>query len=208
MDAYKNTINSTREITNSHYSPRVDDTKENYDILDWADKESQFKRFHVLSENIDLSNKTLLDVGCGLGDLYRHLQAEKNVPKHYTGTDLVKPMIELAKTQQPDCEFICCDMFAEPPADRKFDVIYCSGIFNLKTEDNMNYLKFVTESVKTLLSENGTIVFNFLNERVEQKYDHCFYYSPEKVKEIISESFKNVQIIDDYLINDFTVIAN
>lgn len=101
---------------------------------------------------------------------------------------MIEPMIELPKTQQPECEFICCDMFAEPPADRKFDVIYCSGIFNLNTEDNMRYLEFVTESVKKILSENGTIVFNLLNECVEQKYDHCFYDSSEKVKEIISKS--------------------
>jgi len=207
MDAYKNTIDSTRKITNLHYSPRVDETKENYDILDWADKEAQFKRFHVLSENINLSNKTVLDVGCGLGDLYRHLQAERNIPKQYTGTDLVEPMIELAKIQQPNCEFICCDIFAEPPANRKFDVVYCSGIFNLKTEDNMHYLEFVVESVKKLLSENGKIVFNFLNERVEQQYDHCFYYSPEEVKATISKSFEKIKVIDDYLINDFTVVA-
>jgi hypothetical protein len=72
----------------------------------------------------------------------------------------------------------------------------------------MHYLEFVTESVKKLLSENGTIVFNLLNECVEQKYDHCFYYSPDKVKEIISKSFQNVKVIDDYLINYFTIVAS
>ncbi len=207
MDNFNDAVDSTRNITHNHYTPRVDKQRDNYDILDWSDKGSQFKRFDVLSRNIDFAGKKLLDIGCGLGDLYRHLIEKDNLPHQYTGTDLVKVMIDLAKDQQPECDFICCDVFTEPPFSETFDIIYCSGVFNLRTHDNIKYLQYATANTKKLTHDESSVVFNFLHERTPKKYDHCYYYSPDKVTEIMQNYYHDVKIIDDYLINDFTVIA-
>lgn len=208
MENFNELLNSTRDITNNHYQPRVDKELDNHEILDWGDKSSQFKRFEILSQNIAFAEKSLLDIGCGLGDLHRHLVVEENMPKIYTGTDLVSNMIELAKEQQPDCNFVCCDVFSEPPFSDKFDVIYCSGVFNLKTESNMKYLQYATENSLKLTHSDSKIVFNFLHNRTPKHYDHCFYYNPDEVKAIIENYYESVEIIDNYLINDFTIIAS
>lgn len=206
MTKLNKTISATHKITQRHYTPRVKSEYENHEILDWGDKDAQFKRFEILSQNVDLKSKTLLDIGCGLGDLYRHLSKTGNLPLSYTGSDIVEAMINLAKEQQPECSFICSDVFSHPPTE-KFDVIYCSGIFNLHTENNLEYLEYVTENCQNLTSDSPTIVFNFLHHRTPKKYDHCFYYDPEQVVKILKKHFSDITLIDDYLINDFTIIA-
>ena len=208
MENFNELLNSTREITHNHYQPRVDKELDNYEILDWGDKNAQFKRFEILSQNIDFTGKSLLDIGCGLGDLYRHLLAVENIPKSYTGTDLVPNMVELAKEQQPNCNFVCCDVFSEPPAPKRFDTIYCSGVFNLRTKNNMQYLHYATERSLNLTHDDSKVVFNFLHHRTTKQYDHCFYYNPDEVKAIIENYYQSVEIIDNYLINDFTIIAS
>ena len=63
-----------RERIRRHYEPRLDRETEPYRILDWASPQSQEARFQVLADEVPLAGKTLLDVGCGLGDLYGFLR--------------------------------------------------------------------------------------------------------------------------------------
>ena len=52
-----------------HYEHRITPERENFDVLDWACAESQQTRFAVLADNVELAGRSLLDIGCGLGDL-------------------------------------------------------------------------------------------------------------------------------------------
>jgi len=204
---FKKAVDATRQIAEKHYAPRVDRERENFDILDWGDREAQFKRFEILSTEVDLANRNLLDIGCGLGDLFTYLKTVNHLPKNYVGSDLVPEMIKLAKEQQPDCQFYCCDILADNPSNLKFEVVFCSGVFNLRSEDNIGFLKYALNSLENLTTSESEIVFNFLHNRTEKKYDHCFYYDPKEVEKIFNAFYRQVRIIDNYLPNDFTVIA-
>ena len=70
---------SRLERIHRHYAPRVSKDRESYDMLDWGSAESQRIRFGILVECMreafgdDLSmdcGLRLLDVGCGLADLW------------------------------------------------------------------------------------------------------------------------------------------
>jgi len=63
--------------------------------LSWISDHTQKTRFKVLSEIGDLNNKSILDVGCGFGDLYQYL-SNRFHGFLYTGIDVTSLMIETA----------------------------------------------------------------------------------------------------------------
>ena len=67
----------------------------------WESARSQRVRFSVLRRLLpaDLSALTLVDVGCGLGDLLRYLEVQGDRPGHYLGIDVVEPMVEIARAR-------------------------------------------------------------------------------------------------------------
>ena len=103
-------MSKTQEIR-AHYAPRIIPGRDNYDILDWASRESQLIRFDVLAANVDLVGKSLLDVGCGLGDLWAFLKA-RDISVAYTGVDLAEKMVAAARDRHRDADFQCGDVFA------------------------------------------------------------------------------------------------
>jgi len=196
---------SRKKAIHRHYEPRIQIGRENYDILDWSDARSQRARFEVLADRVDLAGRSLLDVGCGLGDLWAFLK-ERGLPVRYTGVDLVARMVQEARRRQPDATFLCADVFADAPPDLgTFDVVFGSGVFNLELG---NTAAFLPRAVRRLLDLAGqTVVVNLLHHRAEPRYGHCAYHDPRDVLNLLTPLPCRIEIIDDYLPNDFTVIC-
>lgn len=73
--------------------------------LSWGSDNSQQERFRVLAEIADLEGCSILDAGCGLGDLYRFLK-KKVIDFQYTGYDLNANMVKAARPRPlvfPSC---------------------------------------------------------------------------------------------------------
>jgi trans-aconitate methyltransferase len=156
-------------------------------------------------DNVPVSGKSLLDVGCGLGDLYAYLR-EKGIVAGYTGVDILEGMIEKARRRYPAGAFLVGNIFDRNfMRKRKFDLIYCSGIFNLKIGDNAALLKRALSIFFALARE--TVVFNLLDSRSPDKDDRYCYFSQEDVKSLLLPYDWDTQFIGDYLPNDFTVIC-
>ena len=191
-----------------HYEHRIDTGRENFDVLDWASAESQNARFEVLVANVDLQGKSLLDVGCGLGDLWTFLKARKIIAR-YTGLDIIEKMLATAAAKHPDAKFICGDMFAHDaralPEGSEFDVVFCSGTFNLNLGNNADFLPQAVASLMDVASEQ--VVFNLLNKSVPFEDETYACYDPSKVLEWLGETGWGIRMIDGYLPNDFTLIC-
>jgi len=196
---------SRRDHIRAHYEPRIQPGCESYDIVDWADRESQFVRFSAFVCNSDLEGKSLLDVGCGVGDLWDFLQ-ERGVNVRYRGVDILERMVEAARERHPEAAFVCGDVFGEDPlAGERFDVVFSSGTFNLDLGNNR---EFLLEAVSRMLELAGeAVVFNLLHERTENKYDHCVYFDPAEIVRLLEPLPCEIETLDDYLPNDFTVFC-
>jgi len=197
------------KATRNHYEPRISDDRPNYDIVDWADSAGQVARFSVLVDNVPLEAKRLLDVGCGLGDLWKYLR-QRDISADYTGVDLVGKMVDRARRQYPGVMFVCGDILAEQLAEElrheQFDVVFCSGMLNLGLGDNNRFLSSALQRMFALAREY--VVFNLLHARAAHKYDYCAYYDPQQVLKLLKTFPCRARIIDDYLPEDFTVICN
>lgn len=196
------------EIIKSYYEPNMGKGLPDYRVLGWESEQAQHKRFEILYNHVSLQGKKLLDVGCGMANLYEYL-IKKGVNFYYTGVDILESMIDSAKKKRPGVELICADIFKHNPFDdNSFDVVYSSGIFNINMGNNKEFLTKAIELFLRLGKE--AVVFNLLHYKSPDREDRYYYFKPSEVENIIEENFNNLldsmQIVEGYLQNDFTVV--
>lgn len=191
----------------SYYIPKLKDHHQDFQILGWEDKESQLKRFEVLTGAVNLHDRSICDVGCGLGSLLEYF-TKKNIQTDYTGIDLIPELINKARTKHTTGHFICSNFFEENGFEPDtFDIIYSSGMFNINLGNNMQILKEALLKFSRLGKKH--IIFNLLHFHSPAPEPDYFYYNPQKVKKMIEKldiTIKKVTIISGYLSNDFTVL--
>lgn len=198
-----------REIIGNFYDGELRRDPKRFSRLGWESREAQFRRFSVLTDFVDLTGKELLDVGCGLGHLLDHLK-EKNISCSYTGVDLLDSMHRDASKRHSDHRFLCGDMFAQSLFDlRSFDVIYCSGIFNLNMGNNYDFLK--TALIRFLELAREAVVFNLLHRDAPDKEEKYYYFYPDQIireVEQLTRDLASIRLVEHYLQNDFTLILH
>lgn len=148
------------------------DKKENFEI---------FKRIEELAVH-QMAKSTILDVGCGTGDLYGFL--EKIGFKKYLGIDIFEYAVNKARIKYPKGEFQIGDFLnLDLP---KFDYVLSSGALTTKLKtDNYQILKSWVSKMWAL-SKKG-MALNLLLERYPgDNSPNLFVYNRQKVLEIIS----------------------
>lgn len=194
-----------KEKIKNHYYPRLEKFRETHKILDWESREAQFARFEVLTRHVSLDGKSVLDAGCGCGDLFSMLK-EKGIKVSYTGVDILPAMIEKAQSLHDEGQFLCGDLFGEEPVcTEKFDVVFTSGIFNLNLGNNAAFFDAALPVLHKLAGE--TLVINLLDEASPDRDEKYFYFNPEDAKAKMESFGRQVTIVKDYLLNDFTLIG-
>ncbi|MDC7227956.1 MAG: class I SAM-dependent methyltransferase [Spirochaetales bacterium] len=198
------------DVLKKHYEPRLEKYDENSKVLDWESADAQNKRFRAMTDNISLHGKSVLDVGCGCGDLYNLINDEFK-DSDYTGVDILKKMVDRAVVEYPDAQFFCADIFSSDfCADdnlgcASFDITYTSGIFNLNAGNNEDFLKKAVPVLADLADE--AFIFNLLDPASPDRDDNYFYYEPEKAVELAEPLSSKIVKIEGYLANDYTLIC-
>ena len=199
-------MNPLQKIHN-HYAPRIRESEPGWKILDWASEQGQRLRFETLAKHLRKSGAeslTLLDVGCGTADLFAFLQNE--LPAiHYTGVDLLAEIVAEARRRHADAQILQGDVFdgtVFPP--RSFDVIFCSGVFNLDLGNNETFVPRALSVLRALARR--AVVVNFLHARAANKFAGCHYYAPETIMALCQPLAPRVELDEGYLENDFTVV--
>jgi len=201
---------SRKKRIKQYYASRVYPDREGFEILSWSSREAQTARFHVL---LDLIREnfaeglcpTLLDVGCGLAELASFLQ-KAQCPVRYTGIDLTEEVLEEGFRRYPGLDLRQLDIFAEPcpfPA-QSFDVVFASGIFNMELGNNEAFAVSGMQRLATLAKHLA--VANFLHQRSILQHPVFHYYDPEKLLVRLQQQALPVQLMENYLDNDFTMV--
>ena len=192
-----------------HYKDNFGKGLTNDRILDWENRECQEIRFSILKDFIEdnhLTDFTLLDVGCGLADLYDYLN-RFDIHDNYTGIDILPQMIDLAKQQHPNLRLVAGDIFTDDIFSERFDIVYSSGIFNIDFGNNYDFLR---NAVKRFMSlSKRFVVFNLLADTSLDKESGYFYFNKQQVDTLLCEcGCSDYRIITGYLHNDMSVVIN
>jgi SAM-dependent methyltransferase len=154
--------------------------------LGWGSVESQQIRFKVLAEIADLRGHSVLDFGCGFGDLYNYL-----FPRvFYIGCDSNLEMLEVARRGHPGAVFV------ESPVSA--DYVLASGAFNLdpQWQDTVVHL--------WSLCRLGMAV-NFTSSLAQHKNPDIIYVDPFNATRFCSTLTRKFTLRHDYKPNDFTI---
>lgn len=191
-----------KEEFEENYSKYGDDTKSlNMRII------NQYAGFISLLQYQPIAHKSILDIGCGLGDLNHYLALEGIKDYNYLGVDIVPTFIEQAKHKY-GTEKIKFQIgnFIDDTYTQPFSYIVGNKIFyrKIKEIDTLTYVKEVMGKAYNLCDE--AIMFNFLSDYAEIQYEANFYVKPEQILSLGYSLSKNIVLRNDYSPFEFTII--
>ncbi len=179
--------------------------------VDWNSPEAQNIRFEQLTKVIDPPHEfSILDYGCGYGALIQYLYDNNFAFSKYIGYDISELILDEAKSVYAGQDSIS---FTTNLADiLTVDYIVASGVYNIKLQTS--YKKWTRHVISCLdkintISKKGFAI-NFLTkysdkEKMRQDLyyaDPCFLFDYSK-----RNYAKNVAILHDYGVYDFTLIV-
>src|SRR2546423_362515 len=81
----------------------------------WASPRTQAVRFQTLLRAVDVTDLTVLDVGCGRGDLLVYMLNRGIYPRSYIGLEAVEALAGAAEAKRlPNCRIVRGDFVHDP----------------------------------------------------------------------------------------------
>ena len=111
------------------------------------------KRFQLS----DLSEKKILDVGCGTGGFLREFIKYGARPENLFGIDLLEDRIETARSLNPNIDFRCGDASTLPYEDVFFDMVMQFTVFTSILDHRMK--EQIASEMLRVLKTGGTIMW-------------------------------------------------
>lgn len=173
--------------------------------LGW-DKGKQDVRFSILTSQYDFAGKSVLDVGCGFGDLNKVLRQKCMDNYAYWGVDVVPDLIAEARSRYSgeNINFTVGD-FLELDLATEFDYVIASGIFNHQLEHADNYDLIAAAFEKALSVSRDGLAFDFLSDKVDYRLEHTFHSSPETILSMAYKFSRNIVLRNDYMPFEFSL---
>lgn len=176
--------------------------------LGWGGgRDRQFKRYEGMLRNISkLEDFSIIDVGCGFGDLYDFLEKNGYDVISYLGIDINDNFIEECKNKYSNSiQFIESDSI---PKENSADIVFACGIFNAKIDEQDNY-DYIKESLESFLtSANKYVIVDFLSPFVDYKQELSFHPDLDLLIPIIKELGYPFEVIFNYLPYEFSIKIN
>jgi ubiquinone/menaquinone biosynthesis C-methylase UbiE len=170
------------------------------DQSNWADSGSphywRYQSYLDLLKNYLASNKKILDVGCGQGNLLQQI----GIGQLY-GIDISKKYIDDAQKKIPNGTFVESNSDVLPFADNFFDIVICTEFL----EHVPNPEKYVTE-IYRVTKKGGLALFSTFNHwnisniltlkplrHIYCSSDHLREYNYFSFKKLLSQKFNTIK---------------
>ncbi len=143
------------------YQDAVDAVGGTFEATLWQSKRGQALRFRTFSDEIDFTDTSILDVGCGIGDFAAFLLDSSIAYKSFRGIDAMAAMITTSQERNLDrCTFEVADVVAESESMHDEDWITFSGTLN--TLSQKSALALIEKAFEACTIG---VAFNFLSNQ-------------------------------------------
>ncbi|OCX53156.1 hypothetical protein BEL04_02240 [Mucilaginibacter sp. PPCGB 2223] len=168
--------------------------------LGWRDNNSQRLRFDALADIGDMTGHSVLDVGCGYGDLRDYLGA-RYPDITYTGIDNMQEFLTIAIERYghlPDTTFLYGD-FSNAILPRA-DYVFASGSLNYFNNEPGFIYRIIDKLFKTC---NIAFGFNLLSDIAPMGL--LVAYDMNAIVKYCQKLSPNVILNNSYAADDFTI---
>lgn len=153
----------------------------------WDNAQSQYFRFYQLIRNLDVQDPeiSILDVGCGNGELYRFLHF-CGFRGTYTGIDINENLLSVAREKYcaENVSFLKIDLLSDD-FEQCYDYVLMSGLFNSNYGQDFSWICRFTEAMYRRCRK--LTVFNMISTHVNYRDEELYYVSPgELLSHVIS----------------------
>jgi SAM-dependent methyltransferase len=171
----------------------------------WHSVEEQQKRFDVLTSIAPLAGCTILDAGCGFGDLWAYLLSTKydRLPVKYWGFDCLPRFIGKARQRwksDPRVSIGAGDLYQSPLP--RADYVFASG--SLSYQSRTPDWPYVAIRRLYAACDKG-FAFNLLKEAEGSCDRYLCTYSPNAITTFCRRIARKVICHQDYSPEDFTI---
>ena len=177
----KSTLNVNNREYNSYYKRHKNDYRD--EIVAWSSPGSQEKNFSLVEKNIN-SGESLMDYGCGIGDLLKYLEDHNKQLSNYIGLDINNKFIRLAKKSYPDNNFKKINSVEDVTGE--WDNVCSIGVFTwfIEKEDFINIIHKLYE-----VCNKQVLITCLYNTNVNYKDDN---YWKKQYRSYNEELFENL----------------
>ena len=162
-------------------------------------------RFKAIQEIGINSNDSILDVGCGFGDLLQYLNSTIDYKGAYTGVDIMEEFINVCKEFYPLDDFRVLDILDKNNSiEEKWDYVVLSGTLNINVGEN--HLEYVKTMISKMfdLSVKGVSI-DFVSIEGDDRNKEIYRMDPEIIFRFAKTLTKRVVLRNDYLPWEFSV---
>lgn len=170
-------------------------------------KGRQELRFRAVDPFVSRPGVRILDYGCGLGYLYAYLHAARREAV-YTGVDILPEFVAACRAKHPEAEFRVVEAAGDIAGS--YDVVFASGVFNLRTHgtpaESKGYAFDRIERLYQLADE--VLVCDFLSGFVDFEQPDAQHFSVGELAEFcVRRLGRRFQIRHDLLPYECTLVA-
>ncbi|MEI7690335.1 MAG: class I SAM-dependent methyltransferase [bacterium] len=156
--------------------------------LDWRNSEKQETVFYNAIADLSGKFKTVFDVGCGSGDLYRYMTNNGFDIDGYHGIDIVPEFVEYGtKNKVPNLQV---GNFLSSKNEDKYDLVINLGGLNSKTSFYEQYL--IMNISKMIKISKKYVVFNLITKASDSYFPNQNQSRVGHITSITNEQFTKI----------------
>jgi len=146
-------------------------------------------RLKMISKNVgDLDSKTVVDIGCGTGDLLEAILKKGFKTKLFTGMDYSNAMLIFCKERLKGVDFIRADAQELPYKDKTFDIVFSAGVFPYLREPQKAILE-----IYRVLKPGGSCFLTYPYKKTMLSFFRTNYFGLWIRKNILKIAFYEVK---------------
>jgi trans-aconitate methyltransferase len=173
------------------------------EALGWRHADSQRLRFEVIAGAADFNGCSVLDLGCGTGDLKAFLD-ERCTALRYLGIDQMPEFIDAARARfatQPDTAFALAHFDTVPLPSA--DIVVASGALGYRCADPHWVFNVFA---RMFAAAQHLLVFNLLDAKVFPEHPLLVGHDVDEVAAFCRKLTPRVDVVRGYAPDDATIV--
>ena len=185
------------------YQQRIAEHGPTFASLNSGSEAKQAIRHVVHASALRGACPSILEIGCGLADFYRHLLRRKHNCS-YHGYDIIPEYIDECRRVYPDANFSLRNVFVES-IEGTYDTVVMSQVLNNRYQksDNMQVMKRALELAYQ--HTRVSVSVDMISTYVDFRNPDLFYYPPEEIFRIAKAISPRVLLRHDYRAFEFCI---